>query len=1441
MLDSLLPHKHIINYTMKLINKISGLKLVALLVAITASFAAAAENKIYVEPFSITDYEPVEVPVYMDNDVDVYGVQFRFDLPDELEIVGTPQMNPVRTSNGQELTFKGVAAIITSWESKPIAENSGALMTVKLRIKDGMLSNNKVEFGLSRIGISGKDNKLVNLNDCTVDVTLGVEEEAPKYEFTTTASDVVVAPGQKFPIEVNMTNDAPLGGLEFLVKLPEGFDIAASDIKLSSRLTPGSRFRKTTRPDGTISLILLDMSTTKIAESGEGTLFTLNVSVPETFESTEGTVNLNDIIVSTVPDAAGMTKSINCGNLAVNIINGGKYLSDAQTVIAGLRTALAEALAEIAEKYPDVKDSFTGESITTAIDAIETAANTAFADATLPSKYDTIVTEPAAEVETSIKKLVEDAQAEQAELDRATANAKAYQETQAALEALMEQLGAAEAEAKEQYPDADVTEAVAAAQGAIEKATVDAEAAYNAVATEGTYNYTVDTEAIEALINAILPDAKAQQEEIERTVANAKAYQETQTAIQTLIEKLEGVEAQVKEQYPDADVTEPVAAAQQAIEKATLDAEEAYAAVATEGTYSFTVDTDAIDALIDAILPDAKAQQEEIERSSANAKAYQETQAALQTLMEQLELAQNEATEKYPDANTEATVAAAQAAIEKATVDAEAAYAAVATEGTYNYTVDTAAIEALINAILPDAKAQQEEIERTTANAKAYQETQAALQALMDQLEAVQNEAKQLYPEANVETTVAAAQAAIEKATVDAEAAYAAVATEGTYSFTVDTAAIEALINAILPDAKAQHDEAQRVAANEAAFKAVNEQIAALQAKLDAAKEEAAKYGDVDVTAEVNAAQAAISSAKTAAEAVYKAVAAAGNFSYEVPEAEINTLIDAIIAKAVADNEANRKEHNKAAYDQAIATLNALQAELDAAVEAAEKDCPHANITSVLNKAQTAITNARNDANLAYLAVDKEGVYNYTVDEAGIRALIEAITKSATEQEAAYQETQRVAANQAAYDKTVQDIAALQAKLDAAKAEVDEKYPDVDVEESVEAAQAAINKLTADAQAAFEAVTEEGIYSFTINTEAIDALIAAVVTDAEAQQAELDRTVANAQAYMETQTALQALIEKLEAAEAEVNELYPDADVTEAIAAANAAIEKATLEAEEAYAAVATEGTYEYTVDTDAIEALIAAVVTDAKAQQGEIERTTANAKAYMETQTAIQALIEKLEAAEAEAKELYPDADVTETVAAANAAIEKATLEAEEAYSAVATEGTYEYTVDTEAIEALIAEVVTDAKAQQDEHNRQAANKAAYDADIETIDGLQLKLDEMKTTVATLYDDVDVTEVVATAQQAIDAARQAADDALAAVAEEGEYTNVVPVEEIEGLIKNIETYAKENGIDSIEADAISSDVKIYTLSGTRVNRAIKGAVNILVKSDGTASKVYVK
>ena len=1215
---------------------LKGLLLTALMLFGVVS--VSAQSKLSIEPVNFASHDKVMLQVNFEKANPVSGMNFHVALPDFLEFAGkTVDRNPDRFTSQTTIGFRAETGnvVISTWQSDvEIKGDNGALLYIPVKVKDNVSTPQSGEITITNIDFTTWNGSESWTQD---NVSAAVTYSPYQVEFTPTATTLGINAGATAELGVNIKSDCDIIGFQAVVEVPEGYTIDERAV-LSDRC-PGDANLTVSNRSGVYRLVYYTLSNSAMT-GNEGLAFTLNVTAPADAKAQEATLTMKDIVVSYAPG-----KSINASNFSVTMVNGASAYDRVIAKVDGLNEALTAALAEIAEKYPDVKDEFTGESISTAIETLRGNVETAYADGTIIEKENDFTTECDA-ISAEIAKLITDAAAQEAELDRATANAKAYQETQAALEALMEQLGAAEAEAKEQYPDADVTEAVAAAQGAIEKATVDAEAAYNAVATEGTYSFTVDTEAIEALINAILPDAKAQQEEIERTVANAKAYQETQTAIQALIEKLEGVEAQVKEQYPDADVTEPIAAAQAAIEKATLDAEEAYAAVATEGTYSFTVDTDAIDALIDAILPDAKAQQEEIERTSANAKAYQETQAALQALIEQLEAVQNEAKEQYPDANTEATVAAAQAAIEKATVDAEAAYATVATEGTYNYTVDTAAIEALINAILPDAKAQQEEIERTSANAKAYQETQATLQTLIEKLEGVEAQVKEQYPDADVTEAVAAAQAAIEKATLDAEAAYAAVATEGTYSYTV-------------------------------------------------------------------------------------------------PTAEINTLIDAIIAKAVADNEANRKEHNKAAYDQAIATLNALQAELDAAVEAAEKDCPHANITSVLNKAQTAITNARNDANLAYLAVDKEGIYNYTVDEAGIRALIEAVTKSATEQEAAYQETQRVAANQVAYDKTVQDIAALQAKLDAAKAEVDEKYPDVDVEESVEAAQAAIDKLTADAQAAFEAVAEEGIYSFTIDTEAIDALIAAVVTDAEAQQAEL--------------------------------------------------------------------------------------------------ERTTANAKAYMETQTAIQALIEKLEAAEAEANELYPDADVTEAVAAANAAIEKATLEAEEAYSAVATEGTFEYTVDTEAIEALIAAVVTDAKAQQDEFNRQAANKAAYDADIETIDGLQLKLDEMKTTVATLYDDVDVTEVVATAQQAIDAARQAADDALAAVAEEGEYSNVVPVEEIEGLIKYIETYAKENGIDSIEADAISSDVKIYTLSGTRVNRAIKGAVNILVKSDGTASKVYVK
>ena len=998
---------------MNLISKIKGMKLAALLVAAMTCFAAGAANRVYVEPFNIVDETPVDVPVLMDNDVDIMSVQFRIDLPAELELVGQPERTD-RLRNGQEITFQGVGVMVLSMEGKPIAGNSGAIMTLKVKAKDGMLENKVVSFGLSKIVMGDtNNNKVQNSTKESVDVTLG---EQPEYVFSASQPEAVVSAGTTFPVEVCLSNNFALGGMQFRLTMPEGFDVVNTDITLSNRLSLGTRLRKTARPDGSIKFVVNDMSYVKIADAGEGPLFILYVSVPEGYNDYEGKIVVSDIEASTVPSEGGATNtvSVDCKGFEVKIVNGGRYLSDAETVVAGLRADLAAALATIAAEAADVKDNFTGADITAAIEAIETAAREAAANGTLPAEYAAVVTDPAAAVSSSIEQLVADAKAAQKafedEAARKAANEAAYQASLAEIQRLTDKLNEMKQTAAASYPDATVDTQVAAAQAALDKAKAEADAARAAVADEGNYSYAVDTAAIEALIKAVGDEAAKQQ--------------------------------------AAADAEKARVAANEAAHKAVLD------------------EIAALQASLDA------------------------TKAA--------------AAENYPDADVDKQVAAAQAALDKAKADAEAAKAAVKDEGNYSYAVDKATIEALITAVTNEAAKQQAAVDaekaRVAANEAAHKAVLDEIAALQASLDATKAAAAENYPDADVDKQVAAAQAALDKAKADAEAAKAAVKDEGNYSYAVDKATIEALITAVTNEAArdqaAKDAEAKRVADNEAAYKASIDEIVALQAALDAMKTKvAATYPDANVTAETVAAQSAIDKAEAGANAAKSAVILEGNYSYTVDTEGITALINAIETAA----EAQRTAANEAAYQATLAEIQRLTDKLDNMKALIATTYPDVNVDEAIAAAAAAIEAAKNGAADALAAVKDEGKYSYTVDAAAIEALIDAIRTAAAEAQAALdKENARVEANQAAYEEAIAQIDALQAALDAMKANVEENYPDADVTAEIEAAQAAIDNARSEAEDALEAVAEEGTFAYSPDTDSVDALIAAIETAAKA-------------------------------------------------------------------------------------------------------------------------------------------------------------------------------------------------------------------------------------------------------------------------------------------------------------------------------------------------------
>ena len=893
---------------MNLIKKIKGLKLAVLLLAAMTCVMAGAENRVYVKPFNIVDETPVVVPVFMDNDVDINSISFRIDLPDELELVGEPERTD-RLTNSQEILFRGVAVVVNTYEA-PVVGNSGAIMTLKVKVKDGMLTNKAVTFGLSKISMGDVNNKVVNTQkSMTADVMLG---EQPEYVFSGSAPEAVISAGETFPVEVCLSNNFAMGGMQFVVKMPAGFDIVNTDITHSNRLSLGTRLRKFKQPDGSLKYVVSDMNSVNIADAGEGPLFILYVKAADNYSDYEGKITVSNVEVSTVPDGSGHTVSVDANGFEVKVINGGRYLADAEAVVAGLRSDLAAALTTIASEAADVKDNFTGADITAAIEAIETAAREAAANGTLPAEYATVVTDPAAAVSSSIEQLVADAKAAQKafedEAARKAANEAAYQASLAEIQRLTDKLNEMEQTAAASYPDATVDTQVAAAQAALDKARAEADAARAAVADEGNYSYAVDTAAIEALIKAVGDEAAKQQAaadaEKARVAANEAAHKAVLDEIAALQASLDATKTAAAESYPDADVDKQVATAQAALDKAKADAEAAKAAVKDEGNYSYAVDKATIEALITAVTNEAArdqaAKDAEAKRVADNEAAYKASIDEIAALQAALDAMKTKVAATYPDANVTAETVAAQSAIDKAEAGANAAKSAVILEGNYSYTVDTEGITALINAIETAAEAQ-----RTAANEAAYQATLAEIQRLTDKLDNMKALIATTYPDVNVDEAIAAAAAAIEAAKNGAADALAAVKDEGNYSYTVDAAAIEALIDAIrtaAAEAQAALDkENARVEANQAAYEEAIAQIDALQAALDAMKANVEEnYPDADVTAEIEAAQAAIDNARSEAEDALEAVAEEGTFAYSPDTDSVDALIAAIETAAKA-------------------------------------------------------------------------------------------------------------------------------------------------------------------------------------------------------------------------------------------------------------------------------------------------------------------------------------------------------------------------------------------------------------------------------------------------------------------------------------------------------------------------------------------------------------
>jgi len=732
--------------------------------------------------------------------------------------------------------------------------------------------------------------------------------------------------------------------------------------------------------------------------------------------------------------------------------------------------------------------------------------------------------------------------------------------------------------------------------------------------------------------------------------------------------------------------------------------------------------------------------------------------------------------------------------------DIDAAYADYTLGTVYDQFMGVAdAISNDIDAYIESArKAQAEEVNRLETNKKAYEADLAAIAGLQAALDAAKAEIAEKYPDFVDLEAEAAVQNTINELKSAVEAAYAAVAEEGYYNYKLDAAAVEAQIAALVTGAAARYD-ANRQALNKAAYDADLAKIAELQAAFEAAKAEVAeKYADFANDFEEAATQSSINALKNAVDAAYAAVVKEGFYDYKLDTSAVEAQIAALVTNAAARYEANRNAVNKAAYDADLAKVAGLQTALDAAkAEIAEKYAGYGDAVAEA-AAQTAIDAVKAEVEKAYADVAVEGFYSYKLETAAIEAQIAALI---TDAKARWAEANREEANKQAYEADLAKIAALQISLDAAKSEVAEKYAEFADADAEAAAQNAINELKSAVEAAYAAVAEEGLYDYKLDTAAVEAQIAAIVTDAAARY-EANRKAVNKAAYDADLAKIAELQAALDAAKAEIVKKYAEFADTAAEAAAQASVNALKGAVDAAYAAVAEAGFYDYKLNTADVEAEIAALVTDAAARY-EANRQAVNKAAYEADLAKVVELQAALDAAKAEIAEKYADYADAEAEAAVQAAIDAAKADVEKAYADVAEEGFYSYELDAEAIEAQIAALVADAKARWTEANREAANKAAYEADLAKIAELQAALDAAKAEIAEKYEGFGNETEIESIQNKINSMKASVEAAYEAVATEGNYSYTLDVESLETRIAALVP-------EAAEAYRVDFNVKAY-------------------------------
>ena len=382
------------------------------------------------------------------------------------------------------------------------------------------------------------------------------------------------------------------------------------------------------------------------------------------------------------------------------------------------------------------------------------------------------------------------------------------------------------------------------------------------------------------------------------------------------------------------------------------------------------------------------------------------------------------------------------------------------------------------------------------------------------------------------------------------------------------------------------------------------------------------------------------------------------------------------------------KPINDAAYARLAEEVAALQKTLDDAKAKVAEECPDVaeNYAETVETIQSLINAIQSDldAKNADCALTEAS----TLDAEAVKGVNEAIAKYLEDAAAAQAEHLKKLANEAAYVRLTEEVAAVQARFDEVKATIETDYANVAAQfaDAEAAIQGDIDQKKAELQAQYEAVELDE--NSTIDLEAIKAAVEQLLADAKAADAKL---VANEAAYVRLTEDVAAVQARFDEVKATIETDY--ANVAAQFADAEAAIQgdidqkKAELQAQ--YEAV--ELDENSTIDLEAIKAAVEQLLANAKLGNAKL---VANELAYVRLSDEIAAVQTRLDEVKTTIEKDYAivAAQFVGVESSIQYDINKKKDELKALYEAV--ELDENSTIDLETIKTAIEQLLADAKA---------------------------------------------------------------------------------------------------------------------------------------------------